>query len=82
MVEWDGRIDHGKTKRGDDIMRMSKHGNVRIVYSPFAIQGKYSIERKTTTGYWDRFHDAKYSSDTLSEVENAIKYAEDKPLEV
>ena len=82
MIEWDGLNDHGKTRRGDEIMRMSKNGNVRIVYRQFAVRNKYSIERLTTTGYWDRFHDAKYSSDTLSEVERMIKYAEDKPLEV
>jgi len=82
MIEWDGYVNHGKTKRGDEIVRMSKNGNIRIVYHPFAIQGRYSIERLTTTNYWDRFHDAKYSSNSLSEVERSIKYAEDTPLEV
>jgi hypothetical protein len=82
MIEWDGYVNHGKTKRGDEIMRVSKNGNIHIVYSQFAVQGKYSVERLTTLGYWDRFHDAKYSSDSLSEVEQMIKYAEDKPLEV
>ena len=81
MIEWDG-ASYGKTKRGDEIMRMSKNGNIRIVYRQFAFQGKYAIERLTTTGYWDRFHDARYSSNSLSEVENSIRLAEDKPLEV
>ncbi len=82
-LEWDGIIHNEKTKRGYEIMRLSKNGNIRIVYNKDAIQGKYSIERKRAIdGCWDRFTTAIYSSDVLSEVINACKYMADEPLDI
>ena len=81
-VEWDGIQHKEKTKRGDDIMRLSKNGNIRIVFRRGAIQGKYAIQHLTTTGYWDSFSTAMYSSDHLGEVEKQCKYMIDEPLEV
>lgn len=82
-LEWDNVIHNEKTKRGDEIMRLSKNKNIRIVYSKDAIQGKYSIERKRAIdGCWDRFTTAIYSSDVLSEVINACKYMADEPLDI
>lgn len=81
-LEWDGIQHDETTKRGDAIMRLSKKGNIRIVYNRGAIQGKYSIEHKTVNGYWDRFSTAKYSSDFLGEVEKACRYITDEPMDV
>ena len=79
-LEWSGGYNGEKTRRGDDIVRTSKNGNVRIVYSSGAIQGKYSAERKLEDGTWDRMTMARYSSDFISEVENACRMIDDKPL--
>lgn len=68
------------TKRGNTVVRLSKNGNIRIVYCREAIQGKYSIERRLENGIWDRSVEARYSSNFLSEVEKSAKYIDDKPL--
>ena len=81
-IEWNGQTNNEKTKRGDDIMRLSKNGCVRIVYKRGAIQGKYAYERLTTDGYWDRWYSAKDSSDFIGEVERALMYVKDEPLDV
>ena len=79
-LEWSGGYNGEKTRRGDDIVRTSKNGNVRIVYRSGAIQGKYSAERKLENGEWDRMTMARYSSDFISEVEKACCMLDDKPL--
>lgn len=82
MLEWDG-IEHKElTKKGYEIMRLSKNGNIRIVYRRSMVSGKYAIEHKCSNGFWDSFSTAMYSSDFLGEVEKACKYMEDKPLEL
>lgn len=79
-LEWDGIQHNETTKRGDDIMRLSKNGNVRIVYRRGAVQGRYAAEHKTTTGYWDRW--LMPSSDFIGEVEKQCRYMIDEPKEV
>lgn len=81
VLEWDGIQHNEKTRRGDDIMRLSKNGNVRIVYRKSAIQGKYSAERKLEDGTWDRMTMAKYSSDFIGDVEKSCKMLRDEPLD-
>lgn len=81
-LEWNGLADNGVTKRGEDVMRLSKDGNIRIVYDKYAVQGKYKLEKRVTNGYayfWDRFDTAKYSSDFIGEVEKAAMYMIDEP---
>lgn len=86
-LEWDGIEHNERTKRGDIIMRLSKNGNIRIVYRQFMVQGRYAIERRVINQYgdlvcWDRYKFANYSSDVLSEVEHTCKYMPDEPQEV
>lgn len=83
-LEWDGITHKEKTKKGEDIMRMSKNGNVRIVYRQFAVQGKYKAERKLKNEHgvewWDGY--GMYSDDFLGRVEEQCKYMLDECLEV
>ena len=81
-LEWDGIIHNETTKRGEEIIRVSKKGNVRIVYRKDMIQGKYAIQKLTANGYWDGFSTAMYSSDSLSEVEKACRYMVDEPIAI
>lgn len=81
-TEWGGIQHKEKTKHGDEIIRLSKNGNIRIVYRQFAIQCKYAIEHKTENGYWDRLSTAKYSSDFIGEVEKAALQIPDIPISV
>jgi len=81
-IEWDGIIYNEKTRRGDEIMRVSKNGNIRIVYRRGAVQGKYAVEHKTQEGYWDHFSTAYMSSDFLSEAERNCSHLIDEPLNV
>lgn len=83
-LEWDGFTHKEKTKKGEDIMRMSKNGNVRIVYRQSAVQGKYKVERKLKNEHgvewWDGY--GMYSDDFLGRVEEQCKYMLDECLEV
>ena len=83
-LEWDGIVHNEKTKKGYEIMRLSKNGNVRIVYRQFMVQGKYAVERKLKNEHgvewWDGY--GMYSDDFLGRVEEQCKYMLDECLEV
>ena len=83
-IEWDGIIHNELTKKGESIMRLSKKGNVRIIYRKDMIQGKYKAERKIKNEHgvewWDGF--MMPSDDCFSKVEEQCKYMMDEPIEV
>lgn len=83
-LEWDGIVHNEKTKRGEEIMRVSKNGNIRVIYNKDRVMGKYLVERKMRNAYgtewWDRF--GMFSSDFLGEVERECKYMSDEIVEV